>query len=105
MPEYQPFHEIRDIAPVPSRPGGLLEEVKKRLPFIFVSDGHPFQEYMRHAKRRSEFMPESLMVELRAAIALMGSAERFPSSIRTYSEMDIAQGTHGRIEAAREVTG
>jgi hypothetical protein len=82
IPDYQPFHEIRDIVPIPKRPGGVFEEIRKRLPFILASDGDPFQEYMKHAKRRSDFSPiESLMVELRAAIALLDAAARFPSSL------------------------
>lgn len=99
VPDYQPFHEIRDLVPLPSRPVGFIEELKKRLPFVFASDGDPFQEYIRHAKRRCDFSPiESLMVELRAAIALLESAAQFPASIRTYSPKDLAEGAGGRLE-------
>jgi hypothetical protein len=76
-------------------PVTFLDQIKELLPsFFFPAD--PFAEYLKHAKRRSEFSPmEDLMTELRQGIALLEAARAFPPTLRTYSQKEVLAGEMG----------
>ena len=103
VPDYQPFNEIRSLVPFEAKPGSFLDFLKKRFPGLFSHEADPFAEYLKHARRRSEFSPvENLMLELRGGIDLLESARAFPATLRTYSRKEVLAGEMGTAASLPE---
>lgn len=96
VPAYQPFNKIRGLVARGEQPTGFFEALKRIVPRLFRSEVDPFEEYLKHAKRRSDYVPvENLMLELRSAALLMSFAETLPATIRSYSKEDILADNSG----------
>lgn len=96
VPQYRPFDAIRALVRVETRRGGLFDTIIKYFPRLFSSDTDPLAEYLKHARRRSEFGPvENVMLELRGSMALIEAARRLPPMLHSYSKKEVLSGESG----------
>ncbi len=96
VPAYQPFNKIRGLVTRPEQPTGIFEALKRIVPKLFRSEADPFEEYLKYAKRRSDYVPvENLMLELRSSVLLLSFAAMLPATIHSYSKENILADTSG----------
>lgn len=93
LPEYIPHDRLRALMPLVDARGGVIEAIRKALPFIFGGTDDPLSDWMRSAKKDPELVHiENLALELRSSEELLGALEAVPDTVREPSpEEEVAE--------------
>ena len=83
LPEYVPYDTLRALLPPAESRGGVIESLRKALPFIFGGADDPLNDWMRSSKKDPQLVHvEDLALELRSAEELLRALESVPDTMR-----------------------